>query len=142
MPTRQDWLLNFVAGTGPDAGWVDKLQIMKGMFLFQNEGKPPAEVNYRFQPYDYGPFTTEVYRDLDILVGAGVVQPSLDGKSFRVTPAGAASLGRVLYEREQAQRLQELRSEVTQLSFRALLKRVYEAHPEFATKSRARDVLQ
>ena len=72
MTARQDWLLSFIVGTEHYDSWVDRIRLMKGMFLFQEEGDAPPELDYDFQPYDYGPFTREVYDDLEELKSSGV----------------------------------------------------------------------
>ena len=77
MPTRTDWLLRFIAGTKHYDGWVDRIRIMKGMFLFQEATGAVPELNYRFQPYDYGPFTPQIYRDIELLERAGHIASNI-----------------------------------------------------------------
>lgn len=141
MPTRQDWLLCFIVGTEGYDSWVDRIRVMKGMFLFQEEGDAPSEVDYAFRPYDYGPFTPEVYHDLEDLEQQGSIAASRDAKSYRATGEGRIHLDMCDLESGAVERLRELRVEVCALSFRDLLKRVYEAHPESAKRSIAKDVL-
>lgn len=141
MTARQDWLLSFIAGTEDYDSWVDRIRLMKGMFLFQEEGDAPPEVDYQFRPYDYGPFTREVYDDIEELTRRGLVIESRDRKSFRVTAAGRQCAEEAGLDPEAVERLQQLRVELCDLSFRDVLKRVYEAHPESAARSVAKDVL-
>ena len=141
MTARQDWLLSFIAGTEDYDSWVDRIRLMKGMFLFQEEGDAPPEVDYQFRPYDYGPFTREVYDDIEELTRRGLVIESRDRKSFRVTAAGRRCAEEAVLDPEAVERLQQLRVELCDLSFRDVLKRVYEAHPESAARSVAKDVL-
>ena len=141
MTARQDWLLSFIAGTDDYGSWVDRIRLMKGMFLFQEEGDAPPEVDYQFRPYDYGPFTREVYDDIEELTRRGLVIESRDRKSFRVTQAGRRCAEETGLDPEAVERLQQLRVELCDLSFRDVLKRVYEAHPESAARSVAKDVL-
>ncbi len=144
MTARQDWLLLFIVGTEHYDSWVDRIRLMKGMFLFQEDGDAPPEVDYDFQPYDYGPFTREVYEDLEELGRRGLILEARDGKSYRATAAGRSRF-EDLYElgldAEAVERLRNLRVELDDLTFRQLLKRVYDAHPESAARSVARDVL-
>lgn len=141
MPARTDWLLRFIAGTEGYDGWVDRIRIMKGMFLFQAEAPRPPEIDYTFRPYDYGPFTPEIYRDLEALVEKSYVVESPAGRSYRATQQGRDYLSGLLFPAQPLEALIELRVEITDLSFRKLLKRVYSAHPESARRSVAKDVL-
>ena len=143
MPSRTEWLLRFLVGVSPHYdGWIDRIRVMKGMFLFQAEGDPPiGEVNYNFRPYDYGPFTPEIYRDVEALIATGLVTDTDEGKSYRATERGARYAANIAYPAKPLQTLCELRVEVQDLSFRDLLRRVYKAHPESAVRSVARDVL-
>jgi len=140
-PSRTDWLLRFIAGTEGYDRWIDRIRIMKGMFLFQAETQAAHEVNYRFQSYDYGPFTPEIYRDLEALVSEGHIVESSGGRSYRATHQGRDHLMEIDFPEDTLQALIEIRVEVSDLNFRSLLKRVYTAHPESAQRSIARDVL-
>ncbi len=141
MPSRTDWLLRFIAGTESYDGWIDRLRIMKGIFLFQAETPAPREVNYKFRPYDYGPFTAEIYRDLESLMDDGYVVDSTGGKSYRATQSGRAYLAEISFPADTLDYLIEMRVTVEDLGFRDLLKRVYSEHPESARRSVAKDVL-
>ena len=49
------------------------MRLQKGMFLLaRSETLPPRE-QYRFKPYDYGPMSSGIYRDLDELVDEGLL---------------------------------------------------------------------
>lgn len=139
--SRTDWLLQFIAGTEFYDGAIDRLRIMKALFLFQVETQAPREVNYEFQPYDYGPFTPEIYRDLEHLLEKGYIVEVTEGRSYRATQQGRQYLSEINFPPKPLEALMELRVEVEDLSFRRLLKRVYTAHPASAKRSVARDVL-
>lgn len=141
-PERTDWLLRFVAGIPGYDGPVDVIRLMKGMFLFQKEKSAPREVNYTFRPYDYGPFTPEIYRDAEALIELGYLNELPGGKAFRITEPGKRYLSTVDFDPRVEQEIVELRVEVEDLSFRDLLRRVYTAHPESAKRSIAKDVLR
>ncbi len=142
MPTRTEWLLRYIGGTEHYDDWVDRIRLMKGMFLFQKEGGAPREVDYRFEPYDYGPFTQEVYRDLGSLANSGFLAESADGQSYRITQEGRRHLSAERFPPGEERALVEIRVEVSDLSFRDLLRRVYQAYPESASRSVAKDVLR
>lgn len=141
MPTRTDWLLRFIAGVDSYDGWIDRIRIMKGMYLFQEESPAAPEINYRFQPYDYGPFTPQIYRDLEWLEGEGLIAETIGDRAYRATQQGREHLSQIDFPAASLNALLDLRVEVSDLSFRGLLKRVYEAHPESASRSVAKDVL-
>ena len=144
MPSRTDWLLRFIIGVTPHYdGWIDRIRVMKGLFLFQKEGGVlPGELNYTFRPYDYGPFTAEVYRDADMLISLGFVTDTDEGKSYRATKRGVEYASEIAFPEQPLERLREIRVEVSDYSFRELLRRVYEAYPESASRSVAKDVLR
>ena len=142
IPTRTDWLLRFIAGTELYDGSIDRIRIVKGMFLFQKEAPAPPEVNYNFRPYDYGPFTPEIYDDLGYLRQEGLIaETPTDPRAYRVTHQGRAHLESINFPSTPLDALIETRVEVTDLGFRDLLRRVYKAHPESAARSVAKDVL-
>ena len=98
--------------------------------------------------YDYGPFTAEIYRDLDSLTGRGRIvglgaqdRPQSNERSYRATAQGRAYLARLHFHPAQEKNLLAVRSEVSSLNFRDLLRRVYLAHPESAERSIARGIL-
>jgi uncharacterized protein YwgA len=138
---RQDWVLRFIAGFVPGHdGWIDRIRIMKGIFLLSKDAVRPPELNYRFVPYDYGPFTPEIYRDIDALLADGFIEPDTYDRAYRVTDAGRVRLDHASFDTSAAARLDELRAEVTDLSFRELLRKVYQEHPESASRSVARNL--
>ena len=140
-PTRQDWLLRFIAGTPTANGPVDVIRMMKGLFLFQEESKPPPAVNYSFRPYDYGPFTPEIYRDAEYLEREGLVKSSDNNRAYAVTAEGLRRLVGLSFDPHSESDLLTFRREVSRLSFRSLLRRVYKAHPASAERSVAKDIL-
>jgi hypothetical protein len=42
------------------------------MFLFAEETDVPAGEKYSFQPYNFGPMSSDIYTDLDELVARGL----------------------------------------------------------------------
>jgi hypothetical protein len=77
--TRRDWLLVLCAYEGAPSG-LDPVRLQKGMFLFARTGVVPVHEQYQFKPYDYGPMSSMIYRDLDELVTEGfLVRHSVAG---------------------------------------------------------------
>src|SRR3712207_1481614 len=91
MQPRQQWLLLFL---GADGGTfeVDQVRAMKGLFLLSQEPNHPTAGLYRFDPYDYGPFDSRVYRDLDTLRLEGLatvkICPGSTKRVYRLTEEG------------------------------------------------------
>ena len=54
MPDRAEWLLRYIDGRDSRRS-VDHIRLMKGMFLFTKSPAAPKELDYHFEPYDYGP---------------------------------------------------------------------------------------
>ncbi len=141
---RREWLTLFVALEGAADG-LDPVRIQKGMFLFTMRANVPAREKYGFKPYDYGPMSAGIYRDLDVLVRDGLVaRIDVEGKSwsrFRATPKGVRVGERALEKAqaegrlEAAQMLHEIKRRVAGLPFNELLEGVYDEFPEYATKS-------
>jgi DNA-binding PadR family transcriptional regulator len=139
---RQDWLLLFLSrdasGTvGPEG--LDPIRIQKGMFLLSKRG--PARNLYTFRPYNWGPFSSEIYADLEGLEAAGLARgervPGRSWRLYRTTPAGhlraeSAAMG---LRGEEVEWLGRLREFVTERSFDRLLRDIYSEYPEYARRS-------
>ena len=122
---------------------LDPVRIQKGMFLFAMQADVPTREKYEFEPYDYGPMSAGIYRDLDTLVRDGLVS-RIDVKNwsrFRATPtgvkAGEAALTKAEAEGryDAATMLHAIKRRVAGLPFNELLEGVYEEFPEYATRS-------
>jgi hypothetical protein len=156
---RRDWLLTFLAvaptGAAPtmqpaaESPALDPIRVMKGLFLFQNEDAPDVvsplpTPPYDFEAYAYGPFTAAIYHDLNELHSLGLVQSKpVAGRTYSrwlITESGAA-LAAAKVEEVPAERLRRLRHAkqiVLNKGFAALLRYVYQRHPEYATESVAK----
>jgi hypothetical protein len=122
---------------GPEV--LDPIRIQKGMFFVSQRG--PKRDIYKFRPYNWGPFSSDLYGDLDFLVATGALTrehvPGRTWDRFRVTEVGlerARALAASLHQQEVAW-LGQLRRFLTTRSFDKLLDDVYEAFPEYATES-------
>jgi uncharacterized protein YwgA len=140
---KRDWLLVLAALKGPATG-LDPVRLQKGMFLLAQEGGIPAEEAYGFEPYNYGPMSRELYRDLDALEAAGLVErvdvPGQSWHRYRASERGRASAQRLINEagpnaQASARRLYEIKRDIVAKNFSVLLNDVYERYPLYATKS-------
>jgi uncharacterized protein YwgA len=131
----RDWLLLLLDGG------LDPIRIQKAMFLFAMEsGAPDTEV-YRFEPYNWGPFSSRIYGDLERLQTDGmavkVPVPGAGYAQYRRTAAGNVEADRLspLGDSAQLACILKTRDAVTGMTFDNLLRKVYKDYPEYATKT-------
>lgn len=139
---RSDWLLLLLSpdalGAGGPEG-LDPVRIQKGMFLLSKMG--PSRDVYEFKPYHWGPFSRDIYSDLDALAARGLVSkepvPGQSWSRWQATAMGeehAEEFGRTLSPKAVGW-VARLRRFLTTRSFNKLLDDVYEEFPEFAVRS-------
>jgi hypothetical protein len=138
------WLLLFLCAPildGKHPRSLEPLRIMKGMFLATRRAEGNLSQAYQFRAYDYGPFTPEIYRDLDDLVTAGFVAeaavPGRSWRTYRPTVEGLAWASRSFEQVDGDTRavLSDAYSFVTSRGFLQLLRDIYAEFPEYAVKS-------
>jgi DNA-binding PadR family transcriptional regulator len=139
---RADWCLLFLSraplgAPGPEE--LDPIRIQKGLFLLSKRG--PARDLYAFRPHYWGPFSSEIYRDLNRLEAQGLVETERPAGQtwslYRTTARGearAAELAGAL-DPHVVEWLADDRSFVGKRPFVQLLKEIYAAYPEYAEKS-------
>lgn len=139
----RDWLLVLLALRDASTP-LDPVRLQKGMFLLAREGGISSAEAYSFRPYDYGPFASALYRDLESLAGTGLVEsdhaPGYNWHRYRATPAGIEHARRLTdaltpEERPHLDYLYATKQEVLTRSFRDLLHHVYSRYPEFRERS-------
>src|SRR4051812_43253500 len=85
LTPRQETLLVFLRAGGGER--VDPIRIQKALFILAKETPKdwlPTEARYRFEPYNYGPYSTDIYYDLERLERDGYVETSeLPGRSWK-----------------------------------------------------------
>jgi uncharacterized protein YwgA len=123
---------------------LDPIRIMKGLFLFNMKARPhwlSQEARYTFEPYSYGPYSSQLTSDLRSLSLKGYLQSSqAQGQSwsyYRLTDKGriAARQHEPQINPRAVAYLHTLREYVSELSFKALLNAVYAMYPQYAVKS-------
>jgi len=90
---RRAWLLLAIAIAG-DSG-LSPVQIQRSLFLLgQKREEQVGPGFYEFEPHDSGPFSRDVYVDIDALVAAEHVVkewvPASSSSAFRLSDAGRA----------------------------------------------------
>ena len=141
--TPADWLLLLVALDAPAAG-LEPVRVQKALFLLAREGGLPRTERYWFVPYNYGPMSPRIYRDVEALVRRGLLErlpvPGYTWGRVRATDRGRARAERLAAsatqrEQEGLARLRRIRALVTSLSFADLLATIYASHPHYAVRS-------
>ncbi|MFA9518130.1 DUF4065 domain-containing protein [Halopenitus sp. H-Gu1] len=134
---------------------VTKLQ--KLLFLIEQETEFFEEykddVAFNFAPYKMGPFSDEVYSELEFLLQLNAIEsksiqpeasepsPSLKDKRFIITPKGekiAKTLVELLEPSYQVE-IEELVEKYNSMYLRDLLRYVYSTYPDYAVESEIQD---
>jgi uncharacterized protein len=120
------------------------VQIQKAVFIICDHlpGLIDDGPGFNFQPYDYGPFDSDVYDELQRLARSGevVIAPAASGNwsTYAASDAGVERGGDLLYggmTTEQTGYVQRVSAWVRSLSFRSLVRSIYEAYPEMRANS-------
>jgi len=137
---RANWPLLALAKS-PDR-CLTPVQVQKTLFLLgKREGTAVGSHYYKFVPYSYGPFSTDVYRDLDALVFHGFVEAvpaeSQRWAEYRITKSGlaAAKKAESATPKKAKEYLERVAPWARSLTFSQLVRAVYEAYPEYRANS-------
>lgn len=144
-------------------------RLVKLMFLLEKETffKDIINKNYKFDAYDYGPFSNEIFDDIEALKTTGILNESKtsgqkleyidfdenelnvyerisgisSAKKYELTPKGIA-IGKVLFESLPDDKKNEIigmKSEYNSMPIKRLLTYVYRNYPEVTKKSVIKD---
>ena len=120
---------------------LDRLRMQKGVFLLEMRGPPSWRDLFDFGPYDWGPYSRDLASTVEHLVAEGCLEkdrlPRRRYHAYRTTSLGEESISEQLNPREE-RFVAKVRDFVTSRSFAQLLRDVYAAHPEYASRSRFR----
>lgn len=135
---RQSVVLAALAPGG--SGSFSPVQVQKILFLLdRNASGQLGGPHFDFRPYDYGPFDSSVYREIEKLASSGfaVIDPTGPYKTYRLTDAGEAEGRRVLdsLAPEIRDYIERVVAFVRGSSFSRLVSSIYEAYPEMAANS-------
>ena len=138
---RKDVLLVLLSTRNGKA--FSPVQIQKALFLLTEKVPEIFGTNpkYKFKPYDYGPFSKEIYDDLDGLSTEGLItisrQPGKHWKTFTIAENGrpqAETLMQSLSERHHNY-ISEVAKFVSKHSFTDLVSAIYREYPEMRANS-------
>ena len=116
---------------------LDRLRMQKGVFLLEMGG-PGLWRLFDFEPYNWGPYSRGLASTVNKLVEddmlAKVSVPRARYHAYRTTAHGEGAITVDLSSAEE-DFIRRVRAFVTSRSFAQLLRDVYAAHPEYATRS-------
>lgn len=139
---RIDWNLLVLAAA--EGKCLTPAQFQKVLFLLQKKFPNTIAGGYSFCPYNYGPFDADVYRDAEELAHQGLAHISRSTGGWRMYAATDTGLERakILASKADPGALDYTRRAVgwaQSLSFKDLVKAIYEAFPEMKANSIFKD---
>ncbi len=137
-----DWTLITIATAGERP--LQPVQLQKSLFLLGQNLAPEqlqTDLFYRFEAYDYGPFSNSVYADAEALEHAGLVvihrPPKSRYKLYGVSEAGRKRANEL--ESGLDEKVIEYVRDVVQftqsVSFNQLVSAIYKKYPEMKANS-------
>jgi len=139
---QRDWTLLAVAAAGERG--LDPVQLQKSLFILSRE-VPKRDLGtqtfYKFDPYDYGPFSSDVYADAEALEFEGLVEirrpPETRYKQYLLTPEGRRRVQQV--KKECSDKALAYLTKVVKfaqsVSFNQLVRAIYAEYPEMQANS-------
>jgi len=117
---------------------VGRTRLIKELFLLK-EAYGLKQIEYRFVPYWYGPFSPEILADLQELRDSGFVdaQGSPGGEIITLTPAGVERARKLEAgaPADVVRRIRECKERFNPMPFEELLAYVYERWPEYTARA-------
>lgn len=136
---RGEDVILLIASGATGAFEFDPIRLMKGAFLVAQRGPTEWRDYFGFEPYSFGPFDSGVYVMRDNLLTQGLLRAKKHGRyeSYALTDAGRARVAELksATPRQTVDWTASVGSYVTSKSFSRLLREIYGAFPEFATRS-------
>ena len=134
---REDILLQIIVAAQGDP--ISPVQLQKVAFLVGQECKKEVPKDYYvFVPYDYGPFCSEIYQDVEELERRGYVTiaPNSHGtrKEYRATFRSSVADFSGIPE-SVAEYITSAVDWSKRLSFRELVSAIYQEYPEYGVNS-------
>ena len=120
---------------------LDPVRMQKAIFLLTQRGSDTWQDLYTYRPYNWGPYSGQLSVDLDVLQATDqlVAEPFPGSQygTFRATPLAEKRVREAWAACSQPEQsfLRTVRAYVTSKSFNALLREVYAAYPQYASKS-------
>lgn len=134
----RDWLLLLFQDADRP---IDRVRVQKAMFLFSQRSQAPDPEKYSFVPYKYGPFSFQIYPDLDTMVAEGLLTaepfPRVSSPGYKLATKGQRVAASLVQEvpAKRLELLTNLRTYVLERDFESLLNDIYRLYPTFAVRS-------
>ena len=141
--TKSDWIL-LILRKQP----LDRIHIMKSLFLIERNAKKKIQGYFQFEPYLYGPCSLDVYSELRNLLAHGFIvqppQPMQAWANYYLTEQGCIKAKEISEKinSENINLIDKTVDEIKNLGFFELLKKVYSEAPEFTTNSVLKEVIK
>jgi uncharacterized protein YwgA len=158
-------LVGAEAPEGAPSGRLDGItRLEKLLFLVDKETDVPHDVDvpFPFRPYNYGPYSREVYEAVELLEEARLVEEErvLEGNTldemeeastvtaeregverrFRLTDHGRLVAGLLARQHpDAAQKIADVKRSYAGMPLQQLIRYVYRKYPEYAEQSKIRD---
>jgi uncharacterized protein YwgA len=140
-PSDLPLMLSSSALASPDEQYpLDRIRMQKAVFMLVQRGPQPWRELYDYRPYNWGPYSSALNGDLGRLANESLVV-TREGNSrypaYVASPEGENHAKELLQalSPEEKRFVSAIRHYVTTRSFPQLLREVYAAYPDFATKS-------
>lgn len=133
---KRDWLL-LLLHQKP----LDRIRLMKALFLIWHRSGRHLEDYYEFTPYMYGPCSFDLYTELETLEQEHLVSqaphPVAQWASYFLTPVGQSKAAAIQHVAgpQTVHLVRSIAEEVASLGFHALLRKVYSEAPDFASRT-------
>ena len=142
--TRSDLALALISQRARSDGErypLDRIRLQKAIFLLTQRGNPEWQRLYAYEPYNWGPYSSQLATDMDSLVRGAIAEvenlPDSRYGSYGTTSDGEKQAADIWAELKLRERdfIRSVRAYVTRRSFVELLREIYAAYPEYATAS-------
>ncbi len=140
MSSRTDWLVLALAEA--EGGALSPVQVQKALFVFSKgaAGNLSSDSFYNFEPYNYGPFDSMIYADLERLQVRGLVNILNPGagaqRRYSITQQGLSHATSIRSEDPRhASFMRDVVLWVQRQSFSDLVRAIYQRWPEYRKNS-------
>ena len=123
-------------------------RFQKLVFMSQEEIPELGTRKYAFDAYDYGPFSKELYDDIDRLVKNGYIDRSVEQTGnenekhiYSITEKGREYIRQILESESgsddlEVERLRQLKQEYNNMPILQFIRLVYNRHPGYAENTK------
>lgn len=118
-----------------------KLCFQKEMFLIVKEICPNLDIELKFQPYHYGPYSKNLADLLNNLSKNSLINidESSDTCTYSITEKGVKKISEVNIPWEILEKIKNLKINSNKLGYKGLIRYVYFNYPEYAENSRIKN---